>query len=160
MAHRKSQTGVYGLEQGGHWVLNTKYWHQLTVRRNLEMHLSSKNEQDDIRANGVLTMRVKNASCLSENTTTLGSGKETSSWEAEAKADNGSANTAAMKGSLKSIWVWRMMKREERPLGGQWEDHNLLESSNGQSMTSKKGLVLIMRYKVFIDVLWYLSSTD
>ena len=43
------------------------------------MHLSSKNEQDDIRANGVLTMRVKNASCLSENTTTLGSGKETSS---------------------------------------------------------------------------------
>ena len=46
-----------------------------------------------------------------------------------------------------------MMKREERPLGGQWEDHNLLESSNGQSMTSKKGLVLIMRYKVFIDVL-------
>ena len=55
------------------------------------MHLSSKNEQNGITADSVLTMRVKNASFLPENTTTLGgSGKETS----EPETNSGSANTA------------------------------------------------------------------
>ena len=69
------------------------------------MHLSSKNEQNDITANSVLTMRVKNASFLSEVTTTFGGGRETREVEAEANTD--SLNTAAMKANLKSIGAWR-----------------------------------------------------
>ena len=59
-------------------------------------------------------MRVKYASFLPENTTTLGgTDKETK----EPEANTGSANTAAMKGSLKNIGAWRriVMKPEERP---------------------------------------------
>ena len=68
------------------------------------MHLSSKNQQNHITANSVLTM-LKNASFLPENATTLGGsgpGKETR----EPEANTGSAKTA-MKGSLKIIGTWR-----------------------------------------------------
>ena len=58
---------VYGLEKGDHSVLNTKYWHQLTVRRGLEKHLSSKNEDNDtvLSISNVLTMPLRKGSFLS-----------------------------------------------------------------------------------------------
>ena len=74
------------------------------------MHLSSKNEKNDITDNGELTMLVKNASFLPENTTTLGgSGKEP-------EANTGSANIAAMKGSLKSIGTLRKIMKKVKSL--------------------------------------------
>ena len=75
------------------------------------MHLSSKNEQnhDDMTANSVLTMLVKDASFLPENTTPLGvSGKDTR----EPEAVTGSTNTAAMKGALKSMGAWRRIMKQ------------------------------------------------
>ena len=57
-----------------------------------------------------LTMGEKNASFMSEDTTTLGcSGKLEENSESE--ANTGSANTAAMKGSLnfKCIEAWKRM---------------------------------------------------
>ena len=58
-----------------------------------------------------LTMGEKNASFMSEDTTTLGcSGKLEENSESEA-TNTGSANTAAMKGSLnfKCIEAWKRM---------------------------------------------------
>ena len=76
------------------------------------MHLRSKNEQNDTTAKSVLTLLVKNASFLPENTITLrGSGKETREPEAKAGIVN-----AAMIRILKSIRTWRriVMKLEDR----------------------------------------------
>ena len=59
-------------------------------------------------------MLVKNASFLPENTTTLGrSGNETR----EPEANTGSANTAAMKGSLKSIEDNEKGRKSEKDWG-------------------------------------------
>jgi len=69
-ATHKQDRHVYGLEQGDQSVLNTRYWHILTVRRGLQICLSGKNEynyNDTVLANSsVLTMPVRNASFLSE----------------------------------------------------------------------------------------------